>query len=211
MRSTQLKCFWTHVAFVAVLAVACSVLPALPSFAAATVNFSGFAYNGLFSGPLTGGNVIAATFAPTFNPTDIPCTYGDSSCNVGIEFISLGVADGNIRPIGSFATVGGDGSFSGSGSTNEPAGTPIYLIAYQPWVQYAAVLATSNHSSYVVPATGGTTSIHTLNANSFVFGFKAGQGIAVNGTPIPEPAAASLMLLAASLSTLGLHRRLRFS
>lgn len=142
MRGSEFQARWSKVFFIAVIAIACSVLPALPSFAAATVNFSGYAYNGLFGGPLNGGQVIAATFAPTFDPMDIPCTYGDSSCNVGIEFYNLGVADGNIRPIGSFASVGFDGSFSGSGSTDEPAGTPIYLIGFQPWVQYAAILST---------------------------------------------------------------------
>lgn len=210
MRGSEFQARWSKVFFIAVIAIACSVLPALPSFAAATVNFEGYIFNGS-SGPLWGGSVIAGTFAPGFNPNDIDCVYGDSYCNVGAEYYNLGVADGTIRPIGGFAFADSSGFFSGSGVTNEPAGTPSYLFGFHPMQQYSAVLATSGDASYLVPAMGGTTSVHTSKASSFVFGFKQGQAIAVDGTPIPEPTTLLLLLVTTWFSTLCFHRRLRSS
>jgi hypothetical protein len=199
----------SHVATILVAAV-CLLVPAAIAPAAATVNFEGFLYDG-FNGPLWGGSVIAGTFAPGFDPTDIPCVYGDSSCNVGAEYYNLAVADGTIRPIGSFAIANSSGFFSGSGITNEPAGTPIYLFGFNPSENYSAVLATSSHAAYLVPAMGGSTSIHAVQADSFIFGFKLGRGFSVDGTPIPEPTTLTLLALTALPYSLFYRRRLRFS
>lgn len=171
------------------------LVPIASATAAATVNYQGLLYNTSGS-PLQGGFVIAGTFKPGFNPVDVACTYGDAFCNVGNEYYSMGVADGTIRPIGSGAFTGLGGTFSGTGITNEPAGSRIYLFGFPAFSGYDGVLATSNDSSYVVPPTGGTTTINAALTNQFIFGQKFGDAIAVAGLPIPEPATATLAALA---------------
>ena len=178
-----------------IVLVAAILLPTTVATAAATVNYQGYLY-GEFGSPAYGGFIIAGTFAPGFNPETIACVYGDESCNVGTEYYTLGVNDGTIRPIGDGVTTDSNGFFSGTGTTSEIAGSPIYLFGFPPFSSAEGVVATSNHPSFLVPPTDGSTTLDASLANSFVFGYQTGNGIAVAVLPFPEPSALALVVIA---------------
>jgi hypothetical protein len=172
-------------------------------FASATVSYQGYMYN--FNGlPAEGDRAIAATFAPAFDPFDIACVYGDDVCNIDADFFEHAVADGNIFPIGNFVTINANGFFTGSGTTDAPEGTNIYLFGLNYSIEGA--IATSSHDSYLVPAMGGTANIDAALANQFVFGNPFENGIGYGILPFPEPSTTTLAFIGL-VSFLSVRRR----
>jgi hypothetical protein len=175
-------------------------LSASPILAATTVNYQGYLYN--FNGaPIDGGVVIAGTFAPSFHPPQDLCDYGDAGCNFGTEYFRLAVADGKLFPIGTGASTDSAGFFSGTGMSNDPAGTPIYLFGFQSPAALTVgggdfgALATSTDASYQIPVGGGPANIDAALANVFILGKKYNGGLAVDVLPFPEPSSVILAIV----------------
>jgi hypothetical protein len=178
-----------------IFALAIGVL-ALPTWAATTVNYQGHLYD-RFGSPISGGVVIPVTFAAGYNPVNISCDYGDSGCNIGTEFYRLALADGKLFPVGSGASTDVLGTFSGTGTTNDPAGTRIFLVGLRDPLLLTGggddfgALASSTSSSYQVPVSGAANLDASL-ANIFIYGVAKNGGIGLDGLPIPEPCSALL-------------------
>jgi hypothetical protein len=191
----------------ALFSLAVFLIPTSVGLGAATVNFQGYFYNG-FGQPAFGDRAIIGTFAPTFAPSMIACTYGDFVCNVGTNYYEKAVADGNILPIGEPAIVQANGFFIGSGQTDAPAGTKIYLFGLPQSGGLESALATSTDPSYLVPDMGGTTNIDAALANRFTWhgNVPYANGIRYGILPFPEPTSAILALVAFA-PLLGLRRR----
>jgi hypothetical protein len=161
-------------------------------WAAATVNYEGYLYGANVPPfaphqPVPNGFVIVGTLAPGFTLGQIDSLYGDSAQNVGTDYYGRAVSDGNIRPIGVGTMTDGLGHFAGTGATSDPVGTQIYLFGFTPSAASVSLLATSSDASYLVPASGGTTTIDATLANQFQWGSRFGNGVAMEGMPIPEP------------------------
>ena len=171
-------------------AVNCSM-----ALASATVNYQGYMYHGVDlgfgSGPVAGGYVIAGAFAPGFVVQDYFDVYGDGFGNITQGHYSAAIADGAFRPIGAGVLTDGFGFFSSSGMTDEPEGTPIYLFGFPTADPDSGipvgVLATGTHSSFLVPADMGSTSVDASQTDTFVYGVPTVDGFAFVLLPIPEP------------------------
>ncbi len=184
---------------------------------AATVQYSGNLFGEYGGGPVSGGLVIAGTFAPNFDPHYYNCFYGDEACNLFGGAYEEAVADGNFIPIpfesiipfpGTYIT-DQNGAFSASGTTNAPAGTPIWLWAFEDNSRESAhqVLASSTDPSWLTPAQSvGLTWINASEADIFVLGNSHPQGVELTVTPFPEPTSMALSLLG-GLVVLGSRRR----
>jgi hypothetical protein len=133
--------------------------------------------------------------------------YGDSFCNLeAATAFDDAVADGNFIPIDGTYTAF-DGSFNGFASTSAPAGTPIWLFAFQydQPTSYLQVLASSTDPSWKVPSQpSGMTSLSATSANMFKFGTWHPQGVMLDIVPFPEPS--SLVLLATSVAFVAFKR-----
>jgi hypothetical protein len=196
--SQRLLTSFVSTSFISILCLApCSTL-----FAAATVNYQGFVFTS-GSTPAAFDFAIAGTFTPSFDPNNYSCVYGsDNFCNMNSTQYSHAVADGNFLPIGAGTLTNASGGFDGTGTTNAPTGTPIYLFLFNnpnPDAATLFALATSSNPFYRVPSGGGTTTLFASQANSFVFGFPGGNGIVLNSFPIPEPSTLSLAALGFAL------------
>ncbi len=174
-------------------------MSAVSSASAATVQYSGKLF-AEFGPPVVGGEVIIGTFAPSFDPSQYNCVYGDESCNqVGGSFGSAfdsAVGEGNFFPIGFGAVTEIDGSFSGFGNTAAPAGTQIWLFAFENLTRnsFYQVLASSTDPAWQVPTQpNGFTAIVASQANIFVMGFPDPEGVRLNVVPFPEPAGMAML------------------
>ena len=163
---------------------------ASPANAAATVDYYGQLYIG--SGYLSGGFVVAGTFAPGFVSANYFQVYSLSG------FYSDSVADGGFRPIGSGVLTDANGFFSGSGTTNEPPGTQIYLFGFNvsnPDLATHGFLATGSDPSFLIPADMTSTSIHPSQVSSILFGVQfGGDAIGVGPLTVAEPTSFALTL-----------------
>lgn len=172
---------------------------------AATVQYSGSVFFN-FGTPIVGGYVVAGTFAPGFDPynggqhsgTNYNCVYGDDVCNLNPGAYDAAVSDGNFIPIGTGTVTDQNGRFSTSGSTSTPAGTPIWLFAFEDNSRDSGyqVLASSSNPAWQTPSQPtGVTTLTASDANLFVLGTSHPRGVALRGIPIPEPSSMALSVL----------------
>ncbi|MCH8043458.1 MAG: hypothetical protein IID44_07035 [Planctomycetes bacterium] len=173
---------------------------------AATIQYSGnvFSESGT---PVSGGYVIAGTFAPTFD--DYIGTYGDDSRNLNSGAYNLAVADGNFFPIGPGTITSPNGTFSASGITDAPVGTPLWLFAFEDISRdsFTQILASSSNPAWQVPAQpNGSTTLTANDANVFILGASHPQGVALRVIPFPEPSSFALSVLGC-FAALGFRNR----
>jgi len=174
---------------------------------AATVQYSGkvFTANG---SPIVGGYVIVGTFAPGIDPFNYNCIYGDEVCNQNPGAYDSAVSDGNFFPIGAGTLTDPNGVFNTSGSTNTPAGTPIWLFAFADDTRgsFLQVLASSSNPAWQTPAQPtGFTFLNASDADMFVMGTSHPQGVTLGEVPVPESASLTLSILG-GLAVLGASR-----
>jgi len=194
---------------------------------AATVEYSGSVFS--LGGPADGSYVVAGTFAPGYKPfsgsddfdtysnstlyeiNDLYCVYAATvfDCNIEAGAYDTAVSDGIFTPIGLGTLTDQNGFFSTSGTTDAPAGTPIWLFAFEGNDTDAGtqVLASSTDSTWLIPAQpAGVTTLVAGNADLFLFGVGHPQGVVLTGVPIPEPTSLVLSFLG-GLAILGSRRR----
>ena len=170
----------------------------------ATVQYSGSLFDE-HGDPVGGGYVIVGTFAPGFDPynggneegTRYNCVYGDSVCNLNSGAYDSAVSDGNFIPIGAGTITMLQGGFFGAGTTSAPAGTPIWLFAFEDTSRdsFFQVLATS--STWQVPGQPpGFASLDASDADLFVMGTSHPLGVALSVIPFPEPCSLTFAVMA---------------
>lgn len=161
--------------------------------------------------PVSGGFVIAGTFAPGFEPFEYNCVYGDGSCNLLSGAYDSAVADGNFIPIGPGTNTDLNGAFFAVGDTFEPAGTQLWLFAFEDNSRdsFFQVLASSSSMGWQVPTQPtGLTLLTASDAELFVLGASHPQGVALSVIPFPEPSSWALSVLGC-FAALGTRSRLR--
>jgi len=179
--------------------------PCLTVCEAATINYSGNVYSESGS-PISGGYVIAGTFAPAFNPHGYSCFYGDPACNQLPGAYDMAVRDGNFFPAGTGGITDANGSFSLTGQTNA-SGMPIWLFAFEDATRdsFFQALATSNSPDWIVQSGSAVTSLSAVQADTFVLGMDHPNGISLFVIPFPEPG----VLLSTGLISAALSIRIR--